>query len=469
MTLPEIAIVGRPNVGKSTLLNAFAGRRVSIVDATAGTTRDRVSVRIQVGKRAFDAVDTGGIGIVDEHDLAMHVEEQIALAIERARKICFVVDAAEGLTPLDLEVAKRLRKSKREIVLVANKCEGKAAQLNLPDFYKLGFKDPIATSAKDGKGVPTLLDELAHGLPIAESEGEAPLRIAIVGKRNAGKSTFVNALCREDRVIVSDIPGTTRDAVDVPFEFRGRRYVAIDTAGLRRKKSLQSGIEYFSMKRAEAAIERADVVLLVFDCSSDLSIVDKDLARFCVDTCKPTIILANKWDLAQQKQLALGDYRKYLEERLPNLSFCPVVAVSAKKGERVFEALDIAQELHRQNGVRVPTAVFNRTLEAAIEKQFPSHGLLAKVYYGTQVAAYPPTFVLFVNETKLFSDQYERYLANRFRESFDCREIPIRIKFRRREKVDLPGTEQQVHRKQLLTAKSSPPKKRVSSSRKGGR
>lgn len=461
MAIPEIAIIGRPNVGKSTLLNAMVGRRVSIVDPTAGTTRDRVTARVQVGRRAFEAVDTGGIGIVDEKNLALHVEEQVALAIARAEKIAFVVDAVDGLTPLDIEVAKRLRRSKKTVILIANKCESRNAKDNLSEFYKLGFGDAFSICAKDGSGVNTLLDELADGLPLEEPESEPELKIAIVGKRNAGKSTFVNALAREERVIVSEIPGTTRDAVDVEFTYKTHRYLAIDTAGLRRKKSLESGIEFFSMKRAEAAIRRADVVLLMFDCSTELSVVDKDLARFCVDECKPVVIVVNKWDLAEQKELSLESYRKYLEEKLTHLSFAPVVATSAQRRERVFEAIEMARELHRQAGVRVPTGEFNRTLEAAIDKQFPSHGLLAKLYYGTQVAAHPPTFVLFVNDKKLFSQEYERYLANRFRESFECREVPIRIVFRNREKVNLPGAEEQIGRHKLIA-----PKTRATSSRK---
>jgi GTP-binding protein len=452
--LPEIAIIGRPNVGKSTLLNAFAGRRVSIVDATAGTTRDRVTAKISVGKRAFEAVDTGGIGIVDEQNLAMHVEEQIALAIERAEKIVFVVDSADGLNPLDIEVAKRLRRSRKKVVLVANKCETKRARENLSEFYPLGFGDPFTVSALDGSGVATLLDELAHGLPPEEPAGEPELKIAIVGKRNAGKSTLVNALAREQRVIVSDLPGTTRDAVDVDFTYRGSRFVAIDTAGLRRKKSLESGIEFFSMRRAESAIRRADVVLLLFDCAVELSIVDKDLARFCTDEFKPTVIVANKWDLAEARGLTIESYREYLAKMLPNLAFAPVVAVSAAKGERVFMALDIARELHRQSGVRVPTGVFNRTLESATEKQFPARGMIAKLFYGTQAGVHPPTFVLFVNEPKLFTKEYHRYLANRFRESFECREIPLQIVFRKREKVELPPSDRQVGRARFITRNS---------------
>ncbi|MFN0207256.1 MAG: ribosome biogenesis GTPase Der [Planctomycetota bacterium] len=454
MALPEIAIVGRPNVGKSTLLNAFAGRRVSITDPTAGTTRDRITATIKVGKRTFEAVDTGGIGIIDEQDLALHIEEQIALGIERATKIVFLVDAIDGLNPLDLEVAKRLRRSKKDVILVANKCETKNARQNLSEFYKLGFGDPYTVSALDGSGVGNLMDELASGLPIEEPDAEPELKIAIVGKRNAGKSTFVNALAREKRVIVSDTPGTTRDAIDVDFSYRGTRFLAIDTAGLRRKKSLESGIEFFSMKRAEGAIRRASVVLLVFDCSVELSIVDKDLARFCMDQFKPTIIVANKWDLAQEKGLTLDKYKEYLAEKLPNLSFAPVIAVSAVKGERVFQSLDLAQDLYKQSGLRIPTGEFNRTLEAATEKQFPARGMIAKLYYGTQVDVHPPTFVLFVNETKLFSQEYERYLANRFRESFECKEIPLQIKFRRREKVSLPPIEEQVQRAKLLTKRA---------------
>ncbi|MBI3819642.1 MAG: ribosome biogenesis GTPase Der [Planctomycetes bacterium] len=448
-------------MGKSTLLNAMVGRRVSIVDPTAGTTRDRVTARVTVGKRTFEAVDTGGIGIVDERNLAMHVEEQIALAIERAAKIAFVVDAIDGLTPLDIEVAKRLRRSKKQIILIANKCEGSVSKHNLSEFYKLGFNDPFAVSARDGTGIANLLDEIADGLPIEDPENEPELKVAIVGKRNAGKSTFVNALAREERVIVNEIPGTTRDAVDVEFTHKGRRFLAIDTAGLRRKKSLESGIEFFSMKRAESAIRRADVVLLMFDCSVDLSIVDKDLARFCMDEFKPVVIVANKWDLAEEKGLTLENYRKYLGEKLTNLAFAPIVATSSGNRERVYEAIELARDLHRQAGIRVPTGVFNRALEAAIDKQFPSHGMLAKLYYGTQAAVYPPTFVLFVNDDKLFDREYERYLANRFRESFECHEIPLRIFFRKREKVVLPTDEHQVAKPKLIR-----PKTRATSGRK---
>jgi GTP-binding protein len=453
-----VAIVGRPNVGKSTLLNAMVGRRVSIVDPTAGTTRDRVTATVRVGRRAFEAVDTGGIGIVDEQDLALHVEEQIALAIERAVKIVFVVDALEGLTPLDIEVAKRLRKHKKTVILVANKCEKRSAASGVSEFYRLGFGDPLTLSAMTGVGVDALIDEIGTGLPLVKDEADEPeLRIAIVGKRNAGKSTCVNALAREERVIVSDVPGTTRDAVDVAFDFEGKRYIAIDTAGLRKKKSLASGVEFYSSKRSEEAIRRADVVLLMFDCSEELSIVDKNLARYCADQFKPTILVANKWDLAQQKRLTIADYKAYLAEKLPNMAYCPVVAVSAKRGERVFGVLQLVDELQRQANVRVPTAEFNRVLDKATERSFPARGLLAKMFYGTQVGVSPPTFVLFVNETKLFGQNYERYLGNRFRESFECREVPLRIIFRKREKVSLPDAAEQVGRHRLLGVKPQSP------------
>ncbi len=437
MSLPRVAIVGRPNVGKSTLLNRLVGSRVAIVEPSEGVTRDRVSVVARLsgsfGSRAVELVDTGGIGIVDRDDLGPLVEEQIARAIDSADLVLFLVDARAGVTPLDQEVARRLRGTERPVQLLCNKVEGERLRWEVDSFRALGIGgDPLPISAQNGDGIERLVERIAELLPPAaedESPPKAELKIAVVGRRNAGKSTLVNALAREDRVIVSEVPGTTRDALDIVVHRDGETFVLIDTAGVRRKKSHADAIEFFSDARAHRAIRRADVVVLLFDATERLSSIEKRLARYVTDHYKVVVLAANKWDLVQD--VAPEAFGVYLAQELPGLSFAPVVFLSAKEGTNVFETLELARELHAQASTRVSTGELNRVLERALDARSPSaRGQRVRVLYATQVDRTPPTFVLFVNDKRLVGREFLRYLENRMREEFSFAEVPVRFVLR---------------------------------------
>ena len=437
MRVPRIAIVGRPNVGKSTLSNRLCHSRVSIVEPTEGVTRDRVSVFARIptadGERAVEVIDTGGVGIVDRDDLGPFVEQQIDAALRSADLVLFLVDARSGLTPLDEEVAKRLRGLEKPVLLVVNKVEGPREQWSVDEFRRLGLGgEPLAISAQNGDGIGLLCEHIGELLP-PRQEGEAPpepvLKIAIVGRRNAGKSTLLNTLAREERVIVSEIPGTTRDALDVVIERDGEPFVLIDTAGVRKKKSHADAVEFYSDARSHKAIRRADVVFLLFDATEPLSAIEKRLARYVTDHYKVVILCANKWDLVGD--LTPQDYVAYLAQELPGLSFAPVSFLSAKTGFNVAQTFDLARELHRSSQKRVPTGELNRVLERALQARSPNRkGHLVRVRYATQADIAPPTFVLFVNDKRLIGKDWLRYLENRLREELGFHEVPIHIVLR---------------------------------------
>jgi len=439
---PCVAIVGRPNVGKSSLLNRLAGRRISIVDPMSGVTRDRITARIAVGERKVELVDTGGIGIVDSLRLEEQVEHQVAAAVLEADLILFVVDVRDGLTPLDQEVARRLRREETPVLLVGNKADTTALEdAGGGELNALGFGEPLLISAAQGRGIPELLEALDSALPRPEAaeagdaDGDEPrIQLALVGRTNVGKSSLLNRLARTERVIVSEVPGTTRDAVDVRFELGGHVYVAIDTAGMRRRGKDEHSVDFYSRVRTERSVRRADVVLLMIDAANPISIVDKNLAAYVRDQTKPCIVVVNKWDLARDQHIEPEDYGRYLEAELPGLEYAPVAIISARTGFNVAGLLDLARNLFEQAGCRVPTADVNRVLDVARERQLPKErqGRRPKVLYGTQIGVRPPTFVIFVNDPGLFDDRYARYFENRFREAFPFSEVPLRIRFRRR-------------------------------------
>ncbi len=437
-SLRRVAIVGRPNVGKSTLLNRMVGSRVSIVEPTAGVTRDRIAVPARlfggVPEHWVEVIDTGGIGIVDRDDLGPHVEEQIRGALEVAELILFVVDVRDGVTPLDEEVARRLRGIGLPVLLVVNKVEGEQLRWGVDEFLVLGVgEESFAISAQNGEGLTELYEkiiELLPGTAFDERPVPAPvMKLAVVGRRNAGKSTLINKLANEERMIVSEVPGTTRDAVDVIFEKGGRRFIAIDTAGVRKRSSIDDAIEFYSDARSHKGIRRADVIALLFDVTRDFSSTEKKLARYVVDRYKPVLLVANKWDLAGGYQPE--DFREYIESQLPGLSYAPICFVSAKEGHGVDEMLALAEELFDQSSRRVPTGELNRVLQRAVEARSPnSRGYRANIKYATQAESSPPTFVLFVNDKRLFGKTYLRYLENRLREELEFQEIPVRIVLR---------------------------------------
>jgi GTP-binding protein len=434
---PVVAIVGRPNVGKSTLLNAFARSLVSIVEPTPGVTRDRVSVLCTMAGRTVELVDTGGVGIVDAQGLAPHVEAQVDAALALASVVLFVVDAREGVATLDRAVADRLRRSKAPVLLLANKAESEKSAWNLAEFPVLGYGVPLPVSAQEGKNLHEVERRIGAVLPAGPTTPprlpDPVLRLAFVGRVNVGKSSLVNALVREERMIVSEVPGTTRDSVDVRFERDGESFVVIDTAGLRKERSVQDSLEFYAKRRAERALRRADVTALVLDATQDVARLDREIAGMAAKEDRPLLIVVNKWDLAPAG-LAIDEFVKYLGKTLDSVSWAPVLFASAATGHNVTRIVDVARSLHRQAGTRVTTGQLNKAVEAAyaLRRPRPHSGKVGRLFYGTQVAVHPPTLVLFVDDPSRFEPAYRRFLANRFRETLPFPEVPIRVLFKSR-------------------------------------
>ena len=441
MSVPVVAIVGRPNVGKSSLFNRLARRRISIVEATPGVTRDRVCSIIQHKKCFLELMDTGGYGIEDTADLTDSVAEQIRFALAEAELILFVVDVQTGLVSLDEEVARLLRGCDRPVILVANKADSAKFDSDLGQFHKLGFAEPLAVSAMHGRGSDQLLDRIIQELPRTEtSHVDAPvMKLAVVGKRNVGKSTFINCLAQQQRMIVSEVAGTTRDSVDVRFEKDGQPFIAIDTAGLRKKSKLADDIEFYSYSRATRSIRRADVVLFMIDALSPISSVDKKLAHYIIENLKPCILLINKWDLARGN-MSTEDYHEYLEKVMPAMPLAPLCFVTAQQGRNVPSAVDLAIELHKQASTRVSTAQLNKALQTILAQRGPGSARggskLVKVYYATQTGTNPPQIVLFVNNPDLLDPAYQRYLSKHLGSLLPFSEVPIELMVRSHHKAD---------------------------------
>jgi GTP-binding protein len=435
MPLPVIAIVGRPNVGKSSLLNRLAGSRIAIVDPTPGVTRDRLSVTVALGRgddaRYVELVDTGGIGMTDSDDLSAEVEDQIAFGISAADMILFVVDAREGITALDRHVAERLRKENKPVVLLANKVDLPDLTSEAGELFALGFGQPVMVSAAHGEGMHELIDRLAQDIGPAASvrPDKGLMKLAVVGKRNAGKSTLINTIAGQKRVIVSEKPGTTRDSVDVTVTFGGRTFTLIDTAGIRKQKSLSGDLEFYSHNRAMRSIRRADVVALMIDASLPLSQVDKSLAGVIAEQLKPVLLVVNKWDLARDKANT-DDYHGYLSKSLPGLGYAPISFASAAEGLNVGGTIDLAVELFEQANTRVTTGRLNAAVAEILELRGPSHKAGTRpprIYYSSQVSTAPPTIVCFVNDPRSFDESYQRFLVGQLRDRLPFAEVPIRL------------------------------------------
>ena len=413
---------------------------ISIVEPTPGVTRDRVSAIIEGNGRYFELVDTGGYGIVDADHLESHVHQQIQRAIESANLVLFVVDIREGLTTLDQTIAGLLRKHNLAILGVANKADAARHFPDAGEFRKLGFGDFLCVSAKNNVNKALLLDEIFDRLKNVESgrPAEPVMKIAVVGKRNAGKSSIVNAIVGDERVIVSETPGTTRDAIDIRVEIDGRTIVVIDTPGVRKKSSIADDIEFYSFVRATNSVSRADLVLFMIDATTPVSQPDKRLAKLIADENKACIIVVNKWDLAKDSAVT-GQYEEYLTKLLPGLSYAPIAFTTATKAKNIKSVLDLATELFKQATTSISTPKLNKAFEIIKERQGgASKAGKCKIYYGTQVAINPITILTFVNKPGLFDENFKRYITGRLRELLPIGEVPIRLVARshREQKTD---------------------------------
>ena len=426
-----IAIVGRPNVGKSTFFNKVIGRKLSITENRPGVTRDRIYASAEWRGKPFTLVDTGGIELKSEDVMWKQIASQAKLAVETADVILFFVDGREGLTSSDYDVADYLRRSRKPVVLVVNKLD-EYSQDKLFEFYSLGLGEPFGISAEHSRGIGDVLDEAVSSFEEGEEEGGDALRIAVVGKPNAGKSSLVNRILGEERTIVTDIAGTTRDAIDTPFERDGEKYVIIDTAGIRRKRSVEDNVEYYSVLRAFDAVRRADVAVLVVDAAEGLTEQDVRIIGMVHEEGKPSVIVMNKWDLVEKDTHTIETFEAKLKEDLKFMDYFKSVYISAKTGQRAEKVLKLAREAYDHAHFRIPTGALNDLLMDAMRiSEPPSYqGRRLKLYYASQVSVAPPLFVLMVNDETLLHFSYARYLENVIRQAYDFSGTPIRIQVR---------------------------------------
>ena len=434
---PTIAIVGRPNVGKSTLFNKFVGHRSSIVEDRPGITRDRLYGEGEWLNRKFDVIDTGGIEMESEDIILKDMRWQAELAIDEAEVILFLVDGRDGVTSVDREIAEMLRKSKKPVILVVNKIDDFVdIEMKTFEFYELGLGDPFAISAEHALQVGDLLDKVFSLLPeVVEDEVEDDrLKIAIIGRPNVGKSSLTNYLLGQKRVIVSNIPGTTRDAIDIVLAKDGTEFILIDTAGIRKKKKVYENVEYYSVLRAFKAVDRADIVLMVFDAVEGVTEQDKRIVGYAHEAGKGIILVMNKWDLVKKDDKTMQQTTDQVYDELKFLSYAPIIFTSALTGKRVLEILDIVEFVAEENAKRIATGVLNEVIEEAQAMLAPpsDKGKRIKIYYATQVGVKPPTFVLFANDPQLMHFSYLRYLENNLRNAFGFNGTSIKLFVRKR-------------------------------------
>lgn len=436
MIKPLVAIVGRPNVGKSTFFNKMAGKRISIVENTPGVTRDRIYADTEWCGYSFTMVDTGGIEIHSEDQMWMHIKRQAELAVDLADVILLFVDGKTGIMPDDYDVANFLRKSNKPIVLAVNKVDNQKNE-NFYDFYSLSLGEPIPISAENSLNLGDLLDEIVKHFPekVESEEEENAIKIAVVGKPNAGKSSLVNRILGFERVIVSDIAGTTRDAIDTPFEVEGQKYRIIDTAGIRRKNKVTEDVEYYSVIRAIDSIRRADVVAIVIDASEDLSEQDIKICGLVHESGRPSVVIMNKWDVVEKDSFTVNKYNAVLKEELKFMDYFKPLYISALTGQRTHIVLKTLQEVYNNASQRITTGLLNEIMQDAMSiNEPPTHrGKKLKVYYSTQATTNPPTFVIFVNDETIMHFSYKRYLENSLRKAFDFSGTPIRLRIRNKD------------------------------------
>jgi len=437
MAVPIVAIIGRPNVGKSTLFNRLLKRRIAVVDDKPGITRDRNYALTSWNGKEFFLVDTGGYVPSSRSEMERLVKNQADIAISEADLILFLVDVKVGAQSLDLEIARRLRKTKKGVMLVANKVDGPRDEAEMYSLNKLGLGEPTGVSALNGRNTGELLDRVVLHLPeeVGYEEKKDSIKVAVIGRPNVGKSSFVNALLGEEKLIVSETPGTTRDAIDTQLEIDGQRYTLIDTAGLRRKSRIKEGLEYYTSLRTLRSIERCDVALILVEAQMGLVKQDLRIADEVNDQRKGMVLAINKWDLIEKDGKTADLYTKALREKAPLLGFVPLIYISARTGQRVRTAMDLVLRVYNERKKRIETSELNRKLGEDIKKRPPAsvRGKYIKIYYATQTDIQPPTFVFFCNYPELLQKTYLRYLENRIREHFGFMGTPIRIKIRKRE------------------------------------
>lgn len=435
---PIVAVVGRPNVGKSTIFNKLTGTKISIVEDTPGVTRDRIFGEVEWLNKYFTIIDTGGIEPESDDIILSQMRNQAMLAVDMAHVILFVVDGKSGLTAADKEVADILRRTKKPVLLVVNKIDSKSQFDNIYDFYELGLGNPIAISGANSMGLGDLLDEVVENFPegMNMEYDEDVIRVAITGKPNAGKSSILNNILGEERVIVSPIAGTTRDAIDTYFEKDENKFLLIDTAGIRRRSKVYENVERFSVIRSMSAVDRADVVLIVIDATEGVTEQDTKIAGIAHDEGKACIFVVNKWDLIEKDNKTMGNFKMSVREKFPFMTYAPILFVSAVSNQRIGKILETVVEVSAEQNKRVTTSVLNQVIgEAIMLNQPPSDkGRRLKIYYGTQTGVKPPTFNLFINDKELTHFSYTRYLENRLRENFGFEGTSIKIEYSQKKK-----------------------------------
>lgn len=435
MEIPVVSIIGKPNVGKSTLFNKILGKKISITEDTPGVTRDRIYQTASWLDYSFLLVDTGGLDLKDEDIFMSSIKAQVDIAVETSQVIIFLTDGIEGVSPTDREIANYLRKSKKKVLLAVNKCDAKKTKENIYDFFELGLGEPYLVSSEQGTGLGDLLDEVTKSIDkyVADKEDDL-IRVSIIGKPNVGKSSLFNYLSKEERSIVTNIAGTTRDAIDTKIIYKDNEYIFVDTAGLRKRKKIKESIERYSVIRTLTAIERSSVCLLLVDATEGISEQDSKIAGFAHDNNKAMIICVNKWDAIEKDTYTMKNFEADVRRELPFLSYAPIIFISAMKGTRVEELLGLIELVDNNYNHRIQTGVLNDILNRSVlNNQPPSDkGRRGKLYYGSQVSVRPPRFLLSVNDSKLFHFSYMRYLENQVREAFSFTGTPIILDLKNR-------------------------------------
>ncbi|MFO8144435.1 MAG: ribosome biogenesis GTPase Der [Candidatus Syntrophosphaera sp.] len=440
-----VSIVGRPNVGKSTLFNRLCRKRMAIVDPESGITRDRKYEDVEWNGKVFKLVDTGGIIFNSHETIDKMIRHQAILAIDESDVIIFMVDAQTGSTDIDQSIAKILYPHRDKVMLVANKVDNDKSEWELYDFLRLGLGDPFPISAAQGRNTGNFLDELLSLIPetqsVTDGEKSVSTRIAVVGKPNVGKSSIVNLLLGNEKQIVTEVPGTTRDSIDSVFRYHGREYILVDTAGLRRKTKVKYGVEYFSVMRTIESVDRCDVVVLVLAADEDISEQDVKIASYARRRTKEIMVVFNKWDLVEKETGTTGKFIAELHYQMPFLQFAPVQFISAKTGQRINRIMETVVKIEEESEKRISTSELNKFMERVVEHRPPTHktGKLVKIFYITQAAIKPPTFVFFCNKPALVSENYRRYLHNQIREMFAFEGVSIKLIFKSRREEELIG------------------------------